>query len=64
MAEKKAVLIRINKELWEELQRLAAQELRSVNGQIEFVLREGVVRRGRRPMSKRPVGEASSEPQQ
>ncbi len=37
----------MNKELWEELQRLAAQELRSVNAQIEYFLREAVRKRGR-----------------
>jgi hypothetical protein len=35
-------------ELWDELQRLAAQELRSVNAQIEYLLREAVAKRGRR----------------
>ncbi|MFN3790058.1 hypothetical protein [Massilia sp.] len=32
--------------MWEELQRLAARDLRSVNAQIEFLLREGLARRG------------------
>jgi hypothetical protein len=33
--------------LWEELNRWAADEVRSVNGQIEFLLREAVQRRKR-----------------
>ena len=48
MRERKTFALRISQELWEELQRLAAQELRSVNAQIEYMLREAVVRRGRR----------------
>ena len=48
MPERKTFVLRIRKELWEELQRMAAQELRSVNAQIEFLLREAVAERGRR----------------
>lgn len=43
---KKAYPLRIDPALWEELQRLAARDLRSVNAEIEFLLREGLVRRG------------------
>jgi len=38
MAERKSVLLRIRPELWEELNRWAAEEFRSLNGQIEFLL--------------------------
>lgn len=43
---KKAYPLRIDPALWEELQRLAARDLRSVNAEIEFLLREGLARRG------------------
>ncbi|HUV05000.1 MAG TPA: hypothetical protein VMX94_07805 [Armatimonadota bacterium] len=47
---KKAFPLRISTELWGEIQRLAAADLRSVNAEIEFLLREAVARRrGRRP---------------
>ena len=49
MRARKTFVLRINQELWEELQRMAAQELRSVNAQIEYLLREAVAKRGRRP---------------
>ncbi len=52
---KKAFPLRIDPALWEELQRLAARDLRSVNAQIEFLLRESLARRGvkvREPKSK------------
>lgn len=43
---KKAFPLRIDPALWEELQRLASRDLRSVNAEIEFLLREGLARRG------------------
>jgi hypothetical protein len=42
---KKAFLMRVDPELWAELERLAAADLRSVNGQIEYLLREAVNKR-------------------
>jgi hypothetical protein len=46
VAERKAYLLRIDPDLWDELERLAQAELRSVNGQIEYLLREALQRRG------------------
>lgn len=46
MAGRKAFLLRIDPELWAELERLAQAELRSVNGQVEYLLREALARRG------------------
>jgi hypothetical protein len=43
--ERKAFLIRADPSLWKEIEGWAADELRSVNGQIEFILREAVRRR-------------------
>jgi len=45
MTKRKSFLLRLDPKLWQELNVWAAQELRSVNGQIEFVLREAVRRR-------------------
>ena len=45
---KKSFLLRTDPALWAELERLAAQELRSVNAQVEYLLREALARRGRR----------------
>lgn len=44
---KKAFALRIDPVLWEEIERLAAQELRSANAQVEFLLREALAKRGR-----------------
>lgn len=45
--ERKAFLLRIDPELWAELEAWAADELRSVNGQIEYLLRQAVQKRKR-----------------
>ena len=47
MAEKKGFLLRMDPELHESLQRWAADELRSLNAQIEFVLRRALADAGR-----------------
>ncbi len=47
MPPRKSVPLRISPELYEELRRWAEQEFRSVNGQIEFLLREAVQKRKR-----------------
>jgi len=45
MAQRKQFLLRMDPELWAELESWAKDELRSVNGQIEYVLRDAVKRR-------------------
>ena len=58
MAKRKQFLLRIDPGLWAELESWAADELRSVNGQIEYVLREAVrARKGNHekgPADERP----------
>jgi hypothetical protein len=51
--ERKAFLLRVDPLLWKEIERWAADELRSVYGQIEFIIREAVRRR-------RKAGEAGA----
>ena len=43
--ERKAFLLRIDPVLWGELEAWAADELRSVNGQVEYLLRQAVQKR-------------------
>lgn len=52
--DKKAFLLRIDPAVWAELERLAATELRSVNAQIEFLLREALAARGIKPRKPAP----------
>jgi hypothetical protein len=47
MAERKAFLIRIDPTLLEAVQRWANDDLRSLNAQIEFLLRRAVQQAGR-----------------
>ena len=54
MASRKSFLLRIPPELYEALERWAADELRSVNGQIEYLLADAVRRAGRDKRRKRP----------
>ena len=57
---KRAFPLRLDPELYDALQRWAADEFRSANGQIEFVLHDALRRAGRLP-GKRPA-ERSDEP--
>lgn len=56
MAERKAFLLRIDPELYEALSRWAADELRSLNGQIEYLLRQATVQSGRAARRDRTGG--------
>ena len=53
MAERKPFLLRLDPALHDALQRWAADDLRSLNGQIEFVLREAVREAGREKQEAR-----------
>lgn len=45
MAERKSFLLRMDPVLWNDLEAWAQDDLRSVNGQIEYLLRQAVLRR-------------------
>ena len=47
MADRKPFLLRIDPAVLEALQRWAADELRSLNGQIEYILRKALQEAGR-----------------
>jgi hypothetical protein len=47
MAERKPFLLRIDRDVLDALQRWADDDLRSLNGQIEFVLRKALKQTGR-----------------
>ena len=59
MNEKKAYPLRINAVVLEAMQRWSDDELRSLNAQIEYVLRDALRRAGRLP--SRPADEAPVE---
>ncbi|HEY3808992.1 MAG TPA: hypothetical protein VGL50_03560 [Steroidobacteraceae bacterium] len=43
--QRKPFLLRVPQDLWKDLEKWAADDLRSINAQIEFLLREAVARR-------------------
>jgi hypothetical protein len=49
MADRKVYPLRIERRLYDALERWASDDLRSVNAQIEFLLRESLRRAGRLP---------------
>ena len=64
MAERKPFLLRMDPALWADLESWAQAELRSVNGQIEYLLRQAVnKRKGEKSGSIRRVADQSEEPE-
>ena len=53
-----AVLLRVDPKLWAEVEKWAADELRSVNAQVEYLLREAVEGAGGREADPGPGGDA------
>ena len=53
MADRKPFLLRLDPKMHEALQRWADDELRSLNSQIEFILRQALADRGRLPKAKK-----------
>ena len=63
MAERKSFLLRIDPELLDKIQRWANDDLRSLNGQIEFLLRRALRESGRETARERDAsGERSMGP--
>ena len=65
MAAKKAFLLRLDPKLWVDLERLAQVDLRSVNAQIEYLLRDGLRQRGMLSQQPPPQsGDPKRDPRQ
>jgi hypothetical protein len=60
VAEKKSFLLRLPPELMDELNRWAADDLRSLNGQIEYILREAA-RKRRKEIPEEVPGEKDAD---
>jgi hypothetical protein len=54
MAERKSFLLRIDRDVLDAVQRWANDDLRSLNGQIEFLLRRALREAGRAPKAIPP----------
>ncbi len=55
MPDRKSFLLRLDPEVHDALARWAADELRSTNAQIDYLLREALRAAGRLPKDARPV---------
>ena len=53
--ERKQVLLRIDPEVHDALARWATDEFRSVNAQVEMLLRQALTNAGRMPTTARPI---------
>lgn len=53
--------LRIDPDIWEAIQKWAADDMRSVNGQVEYLLRDELRRAGRLPKQKEPTAEPRKE---
>jgi len=53
MAKRKTIPLRVSEDTWRALKNWAEDDLRSVNAQIEYQLREALRKAGRLPKSKR-----------
>lgn len=62
MAERKAFLLRVDPLLYATLEKWAADELRSVNGQIEYLLTDAARRAGRAPSAGADAGRKPRKP--
>jgi hypothetical protein len=60
VTDRKSFLLRIDPEVLEAVQRWANDDLRSLNGQIEFLLRKMLKQEGRLTDDRRPPGGESS----
>jgi hypothetical protein len=60
MAERKSFLLRMDPALWEDLEAWAQDDLRSVNGQIEYLLRQAVLRRKGQTVTNTALNPADS----
>lgn len=63
-AERKSVLLRLDPAVHSALQRWAADELRSVNAQIELLLRDALREAGRAPRDAGPVRRRGRPPKE
>lgn len=45
--ERKSFLLRVDPELWKQIEAWAEEELRSVNGQVEYLLKQAILQRRR-----------------
>ncbi len=58
MARRKQYPLRIDPEVWDAIEKWAADEMRSANGQVEWILRDALRRAGRLPTRDKTTAES------
>lgn len=58
---KKSFPLRIDPLLWNEIERMAAQELRSANAQVEYLLRQALKQQGRHVPTSQTMADVANE---
>jgi hypothetical protein len=61
MSQKKRFLLRLDSKLYETLEKWSADELRSVNAQIEYLLKEATRKAGRLKEDRSPSNQQTTE---
>lgn len=61
MAARKQYPLRIDPEVWAAIEQWAEDEMRSANGQVEWILRQALRRAGRLPGASRTTGVQEDE---
>ncbi|MFN8575788.1 MAG: toxin-antitoxin system HicB family antitoxin [Candidatus Sericytochromatia bacterium] len=61
MAERKQFLLRIDKKVFNAIEQWSNEEFRSVNGHIEYILREAIIKSGRANLLKHTKEEKEEE---
>jgi len=64
MSQKKRFLLRLDSKLYEILEKWSADELRSVNAQIEYLLKEATRKAGRGKEDRSPSNQQKTEPEE
>ena len=59
MSKKKSFVLRINEETWAALEKWSADEFRSVNGHLEWIITNSLRKNGRLPKRRRPKDKES-----
>jgi hypothetical protein len=61
MNKKKSFVLRLNSDMYDALEKWAADEFRSTNGQLEYIISDALLKAGRKPKERRQEDEGSRQ---
>ena len=62
MNKKKSFVLRLNSDMYDALEKWAADEFRSTNGQLEYIISDALKKAGRKPKEKK-IRENAPDPE-